>query len=492
MNNFRKQYKLDLFLVIVLLVILFIYYIFVTRFTMDLFRLEMLSYVFDSLARNLLSGNSVVDFSAIEWEAYYINNKFYTYWGPFPAFLRMITFLGSYPMYGLLTRLSCYLASVFSLIYFVFSVKLITEKLPNNISSFIQYLLILGFAFASPLFFLIQNPDSYDEVMLWGLAFSISSLYYILSILEKKAFFKNMFFLSIFSGLTILVRPTFTVPLAIVFCLFLLFEIFDHSIFNSIDRSLKKYILVFTPLLLCFGIQFYYNFSRTGNLYFFCDTSIQYANLYKKDFCKLSKAFDIKRIGTSMKDYFALSKESISNKFPFIKFYLPEYSSSYDHKEVIFPFSFAYTWLMIGFFVFLALFICKKITVLPFLISIAFFLEIAVVSSYEAITHRYMADFLPFFLFVNLFMLNRVFEEKLIYKYKNLFAIYVLYVFMNIPISIISSMTFYEAELKVYTILQNSPKDLNVPEYVISDKQFIERAIEREKITNFFNMIRKK
>lgn len=491
-NSFRKM---RFFLFAILLVgVLFVYYFFVTRFTMDLFKLEMLGYVFDSLARNLLLGNSTVDFSSIEWEAYFINNKFYTYWGPFPAFIRMIPLILSHPMYGMLTRFSCFLSAILSLIYFTLSINLVTGKLSVLLRSVMRVLLILGFSFASPLFFLIQNPDSYNEVISWGLAFSVMSLYHILAILNNKPFSVNMIFLSLYAGLSLLVKPTFTLSLMLVFFLFLLFKAFNICSFNEGKISLKKYLVVLLPLFLCSAIQLTYNYSRTGDFYFFFDTSKQYQNLNKQALCKSTKGFDTRRIGISLENYFLLDNKAVNNQFPYVSFYLPEHHPLYDHMEVMFPFSFAYSWLVAGFFFFIGVVMSLRERSLPILISVIFFLQIILISSYEAITYRYTAEFLPFFLFVNLFALSKICIGNPLLKYRYFFMIYTLYIFINIPISVISSLTFYEAELNVYkSFTTKSDKEARKTlSYVISPEQFFEKSTERTKIINLCTVIRNK
>jgi len=74
-----KFSKTSIFLVLTVLVV---HSLFITYGSGVFLAGEMRGRTFDSLGDNLLKGETHVDPSAIEEEAYYINGKTYTYYGP--------------------------------------------------------------------------------------------------------------------------------------------------------------------------------------------------------------------------------------------------------------------------------------------------------------------------------------------------------------------------------------------------------------------------
>lgn len=90
------------------------YYLFLlSNGTFRLFAPEMLDKAFDNMLIHLLHGEVAVDREAIDFEAFTHNGKTYTYFGVFPALLRLFAL----PLVDIaqvpLARLSCLTAVVF-------------------------------------------------------------------------------------------------------------------------------------------------------------------------------------------------------------------------------------------------------------------------------------------------------------------------------------------------------------------------------------------
>src|SRR5271163_1399615 len=74
-----------------LLVLIAVYYLFLlSNGTFELFAPEMFGRVFDNMLVHLLHGEFTVDASVIDYEAFTRNGKTYSYFGIFPALLRLV------------------------------------------------------------------------------------------------------------------------------------------------------------------------------------------------------------------------------------------------------------------------------------------------------------------------------------------------------------------------------------------------------------------
>src|SRR5439155_21255453 len=80
--------------------------------TFELFSPEMLDKVFDSMLMHLLHGEFNVDPKAIDFEASIRNGKTYSYFGIFPALLRLLALPVTDLASAHLARLSCLTAIV--------------------------------------------------------------------------------------------------------------------------------------------------------------------------------------------------------------------------------------------------------------------------------------------------------------------------------------------------------------------------------------------
>jgi hypothetical protein len=114
-------------------VLIAIYFWFLSYGTWNLFQITYLGTIFDSLGEGILNGTYEVSKFALAWEAFEVNGKYYAYWGPFPALLRIIFNSILKTNYGHWANLSCLIAISLSLYAYLKSLKLALD-LNNELS----------------------------------------------------------------------------------------------------------------------------------------------------------------------------------------------------------------------------------------------------------------------------------------------------------------------------------------------------------------------
>src|SRR5271169_1989905 len=96
-----------------LLIVIAVYYLFLlSNGTFELFAPELFGRVFDNMLVHLLHGEFTVDRSVVDFEAFTRNGKTYTYFGVFPALLRLVAMPFTNVATAELARLSCLTAVV--------------------------------------------------------------------------------------------------------------------------------------------------------------------------------------------------------------------------------------------------------------------------------------------------------------------------------------------------------------------------------------------
>lgn len=163
-------------------------YALLTHGTGELFAHGTLSGTYDSLAASLLRGSSEVDPDAIRWEAFVVDGRSYTYFGLFPALLRLPAALTAPSLHGQWSRVSCFLAACLALWAFA---RLVADRLEANEAldtsqrrGWLAFALA-GFGFGLPTAQLLSVASLYHEPILWGFAWSLAGLHLTLSILSS-------------------------------------------------------------------------------------------------------------------------------------------------------------------------------------------------------------------------------------------------------------------------------------------------------------------
>ena len=158
--------------------VVFVYLLLEGRF--ELFEPEFLSSFYDVQARALLDGHWDVPARSLAWERFEIDGKFFTYFGPWPAFLRMPILAVTDRLDGQLSRLSMLLAFAILLVAvsrlcwqgrtFVRGSGMPTRGTLVAAGGFVG---LVGAG--STALFLAGRTWVYHEALLWGLACGRSS-----------------------------------------------------------------------------------------------------------------------------------------------------------------------------------------------------------------------------------------------------------------------------------------------------------------------------
>lgn len=126
---------------------------------------EWLGEAYDSQAEHFLRGDVGVDVGAISSEAMIVNGKVRTYFGPFPAFVRIPLNFVYPPGRGRWSRVSGFLAGMIALSAFSGLVRsaLLKSSLSVPTRRLLGSALVVGFILGSPILFLLGNLSIYNE-----------------------------------------------------------------------------------------------------------------------------------------------------------------------------------------------------------------------------------------------------------------------------------------------------------------------------------------
>lgn len=438
------------FLFIFFLIIL-IYYFLITYGTGILYVNEFLGSAFDSLGKNFLKGKATVDFYAINWETFARNGKSHMYFGPFPAFLRIFLNFLFPSLFGKWSRLSCLAASVVCLFSFVLIVR--NQLIKNTFLSikekeFFFYVSILSFGLGSPLLFLMSWASIYHEAILWAFAWSILGIYFIiLALSSNDKVFIYVFGISFCSGLALLSRVSFALPLYIILT-FILIKISIQSFKNkNIKSFLLPLILLVSPALLAILFQLWYNYARFGSIKVFTDYKLYFINLtdsLQMDIYKASGLFNLSRIPYALFNYFGFRFEYFSCKAPFINM-IQSFYNPYLHPFVEQNISLVVVspWIIFGATIGLIMLLKTKNCFLAKLCLLPFTWSAVGILSFLSIGHRYSTEFFPLMIFLYSYYLLDIGKQKNFDLFKNkLFLLSRLLCIISIVTTILSMLSW--------------------------------------------------
>jgi hypothetical protein len=128
--------------------------------------------VYDQLAISMKHGRLDLPLTVLGGEAYFVNNKYYGYWGPFPAVLRVpLALFSERGWVGHTARLSCWMAAMLTLmaILQIFrELEAITGWSPR--ARWFLHFTLAGYAFGTTVPFLLGRTFVYHEAILWAAA----------------------------------------------------------------------------------------------------------------------------------------------------------------------------------------------------------------------------------------------------------------------------------------------------------------------------------
>jgi hypothetical protein len=200
-----------------LLAVIAVYYLFLlSNGSFELFAPELLSRVFDNMLVHLLHGEFTVDRSVIDFEAFNRNGSTYSYFGVFPALLRLVAI----PFTNIATvefaRVSCLTAAVIFVALQLRMLLIAHDSLPP--ASRVPWLLTVMAAatvLSGPQLYILGTADIYQEPILWSAAMAAAFNLIVLraALGEGGLRSRDLVSLAVLAGLAINTRPTIGVAL---------------------------------------------------------------------------------------------------------------------------------------------------------------------------------------------------------------------------------------------------------------------------------------
>jgi hypothetical protein len=178
---------------------------------------------YDALALRLLKGHWDVPFQAIGTEALVLEGKYYGYFGPAPALLRMVPLLVAPALNGRLSQLSVLAAIVCLIVYGCRLARLCEGDASaggrnGRADPMVVFALLIGLG--SPALFMAARTYVYHEALAWGAAFALAAFYHLSRIAAGTGGRVDLLAAGLCMGLAVLARPQHgagpTVALALI------------------------------------------------------------------------------------------------------------------------------------------------------------------------------------------------------------------------------------------------------------------------------------
>ena len=376
-----------------------ILWLFTTTGGRQIFVKEVLGGAYDSQAEHFLRGDVDVDLDAIGHEAMIVNGKVRMYFGPFPAFLRIpLNFV--YPAgHGKWSRISGFCAGIIALFAFAGLVRMALQSSPLSscARNWLGNACVIGFAFGSPLLLLLGNLSIYDEAIIWGLALSLTAIFFAFRSrhAEGVALTRALLGFSLCAGGALLSRVTFGASFILIAPLLALGLPRENRVAN-----LTALVL---PLGVALIFYIWLSYTRFGSL-----TGMNYYDYYinsvHAEFARKFGVFSPRRILHSFADYFGVYFPSLEREPPFLAAdrHSYDYPSLYsnDFSEVYLPLPWFSSWLVFGAIMGIAYLVRRDgADAFERGAAAALFAQFLCILSFFALAQRYAADLYPFLIF---------------------------------------------------------------------------------------------
>jgi hypothetical protein len=387
------------------LVLAALLWIFTTTGGRQIFVNEILGEAYDSQAEHFLRGDVDIDGGAIRHEAMIVNGKARTYFGPFPAFLRMpLNYI--YPSgRGKWSRIAGFCAGMIALVSFAGMIRLALRSTPLSLAwkNAIGDACMAGFALASPLLLLLGNLSIYDEAVVWGFALSLAALFFAFRAQQSEggALTCALLGFSFCAGGALLSRVTFGAPLILIAPIL--------AIALRPQKRITNLAALLLPLGTALAFYLWLGYARFGSV--LGVNFDYYINPRDKAFVHKFGVFSLRRIPYSFADYFNLRLPSFHHEPPFLRA-----SRHWDDYSSLFlnPFSDVYVsllwcspWLILGAIIGIVYVVRGKCAGLfERGVAIALFAQCLCILSFYGLTQRYAAELYPFLIFAFLLFLR--------------------------------------------------------------------------------------
>ena len=362
-----------------------------------LFVKEVLGDAFDSQAEHFLRGDAGIDLDAIRPEAMIVNGKIRTYFGPFPAFVRIpLNFIYG-ERRGLWSRFSGFCASLLALWSFAGLVRdsLRFSALSPGARNWIGNASLVGFILATPLLFLIGSLSIFNEADIWALAWSVSAIFFAVRARQSdgRRLTIALFGFGFSAAAALLSRVTFGLPLLFVAA------ILGFQVRRAGWRSLAA---LGAPLFAGLAFHLLLSYARFGN---FAGISYEsYINGVHVEFVRRHGMFDLARAPYSFAEYFSLRPPVFRAHAPFVQVdrHLLPYPGlfSLPNTESYVSLTWSAGWLVFGaVFGIGYLFSAKRSAWFDRAVAAALFVQFVLILCHFTLAQRYMTELLPFLIF---------------------------------------------------------------------------------------------
>jgi len=268
-----------------LLAVIAVYYLFLlSNGTFRIFAPEMLDKVFNSMLVHLFRGDFTVDREALDFEASIRDGKTYTYFGVFPALLRVVAIPFTDVAHAELARLSCLAAAVLFVALQLWALLVVHNSLPiESRRPGLLAVMVAATVLSGPQLYILAAAPIYHEPILWsaamGAAFNLIILRAALG--GPGLSRRDLVWLAVLAGLALSTRAPIGVALYLGATLLLLWVAWSRhvhltsgpnllvrgALFHRASRLVCDLSIVLPILILgfCAVVACIVNFGRLGN-----------------------------------------------------------------------------------------------------------------------------------------------------------------------------------------------------------------------------------
>jgi hypothetical protein len=272
------------------LVALVWYVALITNFSFSLVGPEKLGLVYNDMARRLLHLDWTIDPDLISFEAFVYEGRTYTYFGIFPALLRLPAIMAGLGGYTL-ARISCLLA----LWMVTFATLRMTQfalgpAFHTLTARRLAGVALLGVSFSGPVIYLLASASIYHEAIFWAAAFTaVFNGIVVRSVITARPLgSKDLALLAFVAGCGLLTRltPGFALYLGLALIMVLpiataLAEAGWRSAMFEFDKAIRRWPAALVVTMAFAAIQGVVNYGRWGSP--FVSVPLQYYQQYLVD-----------------------------------------------------------------------------------------------------------------------------------------------------------------------------------------------------------------
>src|SRR3954454_2996310 len=227
---------------VVLLTLTAVYYLFLlSNGTLQIFAPEMLDKVFNNMLMHLFRGDFTVDRETIDFEAIIRDGKTYTYFGIFPALLRLAAIPFTDVAHAELARLSCLAATVLFVALQLWALVVVHNSLSiESRRPGLLAVMVAATVLSGPQLYILAAARIYHEPILWsaamGGAFNLIILRAALG--GPGLSRRDLAWLAVLSGLALNTRVSIGVALYLGMTLLLLWVAWSQHVHLASGPSL--------------------------------------------------------------------------------------------------------------------------------------------------------------------------------------------------------------------------------------------------------------